>query len=291
MPCKLCDGSNVRRLFDASNTHGRHIIDNKEKFEIYRCADCEVLYIEDIVVDDEYYFKCYPAGYYNTEFNNNLFSNLLNLMGRITISAKVRQILKYFPKKHNRLKILDIGCGRGEFLSSLSDTDFDKYGLEINPAGYRICKEQGIKAYNRQLKDLNFQGDSFDIITLWHVIEHLKEPKETILSIKKILKKDGVLVVATPNTDSLGFRYGKSSWFHLDSPRHLILYNLRSLEYLLHKTGFKIIRQKNIFYDFPLDLFWSVRKSRVKYFIYPLYPVFKFLSKETILFICRQGYF
>lgn len=109
------------------------------------------------------------------------------------------------------------------------------------------------------------------------------------MPIKRILKKDGILVISTPNTDCLGFKYGKSHWFHLDVPRHLILYNRKSLEYLLNKAGFKIIREKNIFYDFPLDLFWSIRKSWMKYFIYPFYPIFKYLSKETLLFICKKG--
>jgi 2-polyprenyl-3-methyl-5-hydroxy-6-metoxy-1,4-benzoquinol methylase len=213
---------------------------------------------------------------------------MMSLFSDISIGLKESRILKFVSCPANaKLKILDIGCGSGEFLAGIDSDRFEKYGLEINLEGVDKCREKNIEVINRDIKNSGFNTGSFDVITMWHVLEHLDKPVDLLLEVRRILKSNGVLVISTPNTDSLGFRYGRDNWFHLDSPRHLILYNFKSLEYLLRRTGFKIIEKRNTFYDFPLDLFWSLRKSRARYFIYPLYPIFKIISKETILLICR----
>lgn len=287
--CKLCDSFNTKKIFNASNIHGRHVLDLEDKFEISKCNNCEVIFIINILIDPEYYSKYYPQNYYNNELSNCVINYLVNLMYKLSVKITERQILENLQlNKKTKLKILDIGCGSGRFLTSISNDRFDKYGIEINPEGYKICIGKKLKVYNQELKDINFEDNVFDIITLWHVIEHLDKPKEIMVSMQRILKKDGIIVISTPNTDSLGFKYGRNMWFHLDAPRHLILYNRKSLEYLLNRTGFKVIQEKNIFYDFPLDLFWSIRRRWMKYFIYPLYPIFKFLERESILFFAKK---
>lgn len=288
MFCKICGSSNVKKIFNTCNIHGRHILSLKDNFEVIRCADCEAIFIANIFIDKEYYAKYYPKNYYN-QSNNNFINYLADSVNRLSTNFKERQILNNLhPDDKLKFKILDIGCGSGNFLNNISDDRFDKYGIEINPEGYKISREKKLKIYNREMKDINFEDNAFDIITLWHVIEHLNSPYEVIIPIQRILKKDGILVINTPNTDSIGFKYGGGIWFHLDAPRHLILYNRKTLEYLLDRTGFKVVSEKNIFYDFPLDLFWSIRRSWRRYFIYPFYPIFKYLSKENLLFICKK---
>ena len=105
--------------------------------------------------------------------------------------------------------------------------------------------------------------------------------------IREILSKKGVLIFQIPNIDSLGFRLGKKLWFHLDLPRHLILHNRKSIEWLCKKTGFEIKYIKYEYYDYPLDLFWSLRKSLLKYLVYPIYPIIKYFSREHLTFICK----
>jgi 2-polyprenyl-3-methyl-5-hydroxy-6-metoxy-1,4-benzoquinol methylase len=159
--------------------------------------------------------------------------------------------LKYSNHVENKkLRILDIGCGNGEFLAHISDTKFEKYGLEINTKGYELCKEKKLNVFNEELKDVQFEDGFFDVITLWHVIEHLEFPHDILQSAKKLLNKEGILIIATPNTNSLGFRYGQQFWYHLDSPRHLVLFNDESLKYILKACGLKTIKQKYLFYDY-----------------------------------------
>ena len=289
MSCKICGSFNITKIFDAANTHGRHVWNKSAEFGIYRCGECEAIFVGDVAVDNEYFSKYYPRDYYASEAGGGLVNQLLGVFGRMIISFKESGILKYFSLPNNaKLKILDIGCGSGEFLANINSCVFEKYGLEVNPQGIARCRERKIKVFDKELKDAGFSSDSFDVITMWHVLEHLDKPADLLLEARRILKNNGILMIATPNTDSLGFRYGRKNWFHLDSPRHLVLYNRKSLGFLLHKTRFKTVDLKNIFYDFPLDLFWSLRGSMCKYFIYPLYPLFKLISEETLLVAARK---
>ena len=287
--CKLCGSLNVKKILTACNIHGRHILNPQDNFGVFRCGDCEVTFIADVLTNPDYYAKYYPPDYYDDGIKSGLIKNLINFASSLSVKIQERRILRNFVRfRKDKLKILDIGCGSGVFLDNISDDRFDKYGIEINPQGYRICKEKRIKTYNQELKSIDFGDSTFDVITLWHVIEHIDKPYDVMATIKRILKNDGILVIATPNTSSLGFKYGQNLWFHLDAPRHLMLYNEKSLGYLVDKAGFAVVLNKNNYYDFVLDLFWSVRESLARYFIYPLYPFFKFFDRETVLLILRN---
>lgn len=289
MNCLVCDSLNVMNIFRACDIHGRKIIDSGNYFEVYKCINCEGIFIPSVIIDKEYYSGNYSTGYYDTKLNSRLINIIINSLEKFTVKIKEKLIVNNLSEKKEKVKIFDIGCGNGQFLNYISSKHFDKYGLEINLEGFNICKEKGINVFNQDLDKVCFDSNFFDVITLWHVIEHSDNPNKMLISIKKILKDDGILLITTPDTNSLGFKYGQSLWFHLDAPRHLTLHNKVSLSYLLEKNGFEIIQRSNFFCDFPLDLFWSVRKSRMKYLIYPLYPFFKFFDRETILFICRKG--
>jgi len=289
MSCKICGSLNIAKVFDAGNTHGRHILDKSAKFGIYRCEDCRVIFVGGIAVDKEYFSKYYPPDYYSSGVKSSFINWILGLFGRMVTAFKESEILRHASRTNNvKLKILDIGCGSGEFLANLSSKSFEKYGQEINPQGLEMCRHRNIEVINKELKESGLTADSFDVITMWHVLEHLDNPAQLLMEAHRILKSNGVLIISTPNTDSVGFKYGRQNWFHLDSPRHIILYNRKSVALLLTKSKFKIKSFKNIFYDFPLDLFWSLRESVCRYFIYPLYPLFKLISGETFLVIARK---
>ncbi len=289
MSCKICGSLNITKIFDAANTHGRHILDESVKFGIYRCNDCSAVFVGSISVDKEYFSKYYPPDYYTSGVKWPLANQVLGLFGRMVLRFKESDILKNACRNGDaKLKILDIGCGSGEFLANISSNIFEKYGQEINPQGQEKCRQRNIEVIDKELKESGLKADFFDVITMWHVLEHLDTPSQLLLEAHRILRKNGVLIIATPNTDSLGFKYGRHKWFHMDSPRHLILYNRKSLSLLLMKAKFKIECFKNIFYDFPLDLFWSLKRSNRKYFIYPLYPLFKIISGETLLVAARK---
>jgi 2-polyprenyl-3-methyl-5-hydroxy-6-metoxy-1,4-benzoquinol methylase len=287
--CKICSSDNIEKVFKSFNTHGKHVIDMQERFQVCRCKDCSLVFLDGVVVNSEYYSKYYQEGYYRGDkVSSGPMKLFLNVLSDFSTNKKKKVILKTVDRKKDKISILDVGCGTGGFLESLEDSRFDKYGCEVSKDGFKVCISKGLSVYHGDVCDVDFKGRKFDVVTLWHVLEHTENPKKVFSRIGEILSDNGVLIFQVPNTDSLGFRIGKEYWFHMDSPRHLNLFSTRSVKKLCSLTGFKIVDVKYEFYDFPLDLFWSVRKSKFKFFIYPLYLIFKAFSREHVTFICKK---
>jgi len=281
--CSICGQRNIKEVLTCLNTHGRYVVDKEEKFLLFRCLSCSTLFpAKEIGVD--YFDKYYDSGYYDTKKENN---DVLRWIFRRIYKKKENYILSYFKKK-NSISLLDMGCGTGEFLINLKSDRFRKYGIEINYDGFRACKDKNLDVFNQDVTMIDFKGKKFDVITLWHVLEHLSNPRDVFGRLKNILSDDGIIIVQTPNPRSLGFRYGRENWFHLDSPRHLNIFDKKSVNYLCKLSGLKIVRVKYEYYDYPLDLFWSLRKSRLRFLAYPLYPFFKFFSKEHLTYIINK---
>ncbi len=288
MKCSLCQSADTKFLFQSSNKHGRHMIDINDTFSVNRCLNCDCIFLFEILVNDSYYQKYYQTDYYNESSNNRTVINMfLKLLGRYSLDQKQKNVLKYMPHDQ-KLKILDIGCGDGVFLHELDGEKFEKYGVEIHKKGIELSRKRGLTVYDKGITEIDFGKKRFDVITLLHVLEHLENPISVFKKIHTILRDDGVLLFSTPNTESLGFKFGKKNWFHLDSPRHLILFNNKSAEYLCNETNFTIENSINEYYDYPLDLFWSLTNSAVKYIVYPMYPLAKFFDQEVLTVVCRK---
>ncbi|RKY36678.1 MAG: hypothetical protein DRP78_03025 [Candidatus Omnitrophota bacterium] len=284
--CPLCKSKKNEFLLKGYNVHGRYLFNKDDVFDLFHCLNCGCIFVGNVDVNQQYYKKYYGSQYYSNSYSGKFIENLLF---KYSISRKEKFILKNFIKKTEKIKILDIGCGDGNFLSKLESTRFKKYGVEISEEGYELSVRQGIEVFKGDFADIDFQDKKFEVITLWHVLEHIEHPVRLFSNVSRILEKGGVLIFETPNVNSFGFRYGGAKWFHLDSPRHLILYNLESVKWLCGRTNFKISEVKNEFYDYPLDLFWSLRATMAKFFVYPLYLFMKIFSKESLTFICRKG--
>lgn len=247
MKCSLCLSSS-KKIFDAQNIHGRIEI-STEKFPVYRCKRCQLIFPGANPNKSSYYKKYYGRGYSRR-------GNWLELMtGKVSLYFKQRLIKKY--KKGGNL--LDIGCGKGGFLVAMPEA-YQKWGVEIDRKSCEHIRRhhQKITVVNSKIEKAQFKGLKFDIITLWHVLEHLSHPEEVLRMIYQYLDVDGVLIIETPNTNSLGFRLAKQKWFHLDCPRHLFLFNTKNLVKFLKKNKFKVVEIKGNFIDYPLDFLWDL---------------------------------
>ena len=290
MKCKVCGSKRTIDIFNSVNAHGRHLICDKDKFVVSRCENCKAVFLKGIKVDKNYYKKYYELGYYDQTGikAGSLLDKILSFMSKLSIQRKERLIRSAVDKKNRKIAILDVGCGSGNFLLALDSSKFDRFGTEINKEGFEIGEKRGLRIFFGDLNKISFGKKKFDAISLWQVLEHVEEPVKLLNKINKLLTPRGVLIFQVPNTDGLGFRIGRKNWFHLDSPRHLILYNPKSIAALCVATGFKIVRIMNEFYDYPLDLFWSARNSLLRSIIYPLYPIFKFFSREHLTYVCAK---
>lgn len=285
--CALCKSAKVKKIFTTKNQHGRHVLDAQDTFDVFSCAECGGTFLEKLNIDTRYYKKYYEEGYYESgNGNRSIIQKFIDLLTKWSVNKKQQLIFRHLGGE-NRIAILDVGCGAGEFLSRLDNIKFIKNGVEINPEAVRICKERGLEIYNQNLLDIDLFDKKFDVITMWHVLEHIHNPIETLVKIRSMLSNRGVLIFEIPNIDSFGYKYGRENWFHMDSPRHLILYNKKSVTKLCTLTGFRIKAIKSIMTDYPLDLFWSIKKSKIRYLFYPFYPIVKWLSQETLIFVCE----
>jgi SAM-dependent methyltransferase len=135
--------------------------------------------------------------------------------------------------------LIDIGCGRGDYLKRMKDLGWNVLGIEPDPASVVLAKKRGIPVVNGTLDEARLPEDTADQITMQHVIEHLPDPATAIHECFRLLRKGGRLVIYTPNNESLGSRVFQRSWLSLDPPRHLFVFSSRSMASLLKKSSFR----------------------------------------------------
>lgn len=144
--------------------------------------------------------------------------------------------------------VLDVGCGTGEFLFGLKDKKgVQAYGVETSDAAAQKGSNLfEIEIFNGELADAPLSPNSFDLITAWWSLEHIPDPEETIVLMKKLLKDEGNMIIGIPNAKSFNAWIFKDRWYHLDCPRHLHLWNIHAINMLLKRNGLKI---KSIVFD------------------------------------------
>ncbi len=165
------------------------------------------------------------------------------------------KLIKRLAKKS--AEVLDIGCGTGEFLYTIKEF-YNTYGIEPDLDAAVYAREQlGLVVYNGFLETVDLPEVKFDIVTLWHSLEHISKPVETIQKIEKILKSDGKVIIALPNVASFDARLYRHHWVALDAPRHLWHFTPQTIELIAKKTGFRVVQKGAL----PLDLFYNVLMS------------------------------
>jgi SAM-dependent methyltransferase len=135
-------------------------------------------------------------------------------------------------------RILDVGCGLGFLLSGLSDK-YEKYGVEISKFAAKHAGKWG-KIYCGDLYGAAYPDEHFDVVVLYHVIEHIEDPAKIILEIKRILKKEGYLVLGTPDFDSGCARRFGNNYRLLHDQTHVSLFTNESMHRFLRDYGFEI---------------------------------------------------
>ncbi len=137
-------------------------------------------------------------------------------------------------------RVLDVGCGRGVVLGALANRGFEVHGVEISKEATVGADPRAEIRIAPKLSEAGYEAGYFDEVLIWHVLEHLHDPRGTLEEARRILRPGGRLVVAVPNFSSLQARWTGASWFHLDAPRHLYQFPLSALVRLVEDVGFAV---------------------------------------------------
>jgi len=187
--------------------------------------------------------QVYGENYYTSTAAK--FNHAIEAWSRWAGNSRARKLLARSKAKESVLNVLDFGCGRGVLLEGFRAEGHRVFGIERSDSGFDCLPDVSSKS----LQELIVSGSQFDIIVLWHVLEHLDEPETTITEIHRLLKDDGKLYIEVPNFGSIQERLFKSHWFHLDIPRHLTHFTSTSLEQLMARNGLKLTQLKTFSFD------------------------------------------
>ena len=143
-------------------------------------------------------------------------------------------------------KVLDYGCGTGDFLNFLSKKKYKTAGIETNFHARSQCKEKGLNVVSSWEK---LPNNKYDLITLWHVLEHVPDLEQCLRSIQTQLKKKGALLIAVPNLNSFDAQYYEKHWAAFDVPRHLWHFSKDGMKKLVKPFGFELVRTHPLMLD------------------------------------------
>ncbi|MEI6646136.1 MAG: class I SAM-dependent methyltransferase [bacterium] len=284
MHCPVCRSESTQLLFRSENRHGRSLQEPHTEFNVYQCHSCGLVGLPDVETDELYYKLYYPQGYHSPK-QTRLLESVWGRVSSFLVQYKVKLIKRYIETP---CKLLDVGCGTGGFLKQLDGCSFDAHGLEPVKEAVAAAQQAGLQVTQGNILTDSLAPESYDVVTLWHVFEHIKDPTVALNRIHAILKPGGVLVMSMPNVNSLACRLGKKYWFHLDSPRHLWLYKETNIKMILSSTRFKVESCSYLPFEFPLDLLWSIKHSLFGKFLLLFYPVLKVFDRQNMLIIARK---
>ena len=221
-PCPVCDAGTARARFAIEGMLSRIAI----------CADCGLGRLHPLPADAEVE-SFYPDAYYGSP--GRKFESTVEAFVRAVGARHVRFLARGLA---GDARILDLGCGRGVLLGALLDRGFEVHGVEWSVEAARGADPRAEIRIAPRLHDAGYPEAHFDEVIVWHVLEHLSDPRGTLEEVHRILRPGGRLVVAVPNFGSAQARWARASWFHLDVPRHLYHFPIPALRRLLERTGY-----------------------------------------------------
>jgi len=283
--CPLC-GCEKNELF--LKTQDRFNLNDGLKFKIVACSECKFTFLNPRPKPESisaFYESEDYQPFLSTQSGLNFWDRIYLAVRSFTLAGKRRKIFKL----KRRGSLLDIGCGTGEFLYEMRGHGWQVEGLEMEKKAAEFARtEYNLSVQTQELQDCDFSDQSFDVITLWHVLEHLYEPKESLKKMRNLLKDNGFILIAVPNISSFDARFYKTNWVALDAPRHLFHFTPETMRAFC-KTAGLVIQE---FYQLPLDAFFNclmseriiLKSSALGKLLFPLHFLRGFLMAKISIF-------
>ena len=243
--CLICGSANSEPFLTCKD----YTVSQKE-FVIRACKDCGFKFTSPRP-DDKDLGAYYKAESYvsHSDTKKGFVNNVYHKVRSYTLIKKLQLVMQHTRLKQG--KILDYGAGTGAFLETCKKNKWEAYGIEPDETARKVMAEKFSISTYVSLTDA--QGDKayaeFDVITAWHVLEHVPDLKETIESFKKLLKEKAILVVAVPNPESHDAKHYKECWAAYDVPRHLWHFAPKDMTKLMTDSGFKLVQTLPMVFD------------------------------------------
>lgn len=240
--CPVCHSDNINHIITAKD-----FLVSSEEFQISSCQECGLRFTNPRPDDSQL------AGYYDSneyishsDEGSTLVSSLYKIARTFTLQRKRKLIEKLSQNK----RLLDVGCGTGHFLDYCQQHDWRINGVEPN----ELARKQAEAKTNIPIQEdlAEIANTTFEVITLWHVLEHLPNLEQTMNQLKSLLAPSGVLIIALPNFEAYEASVFEEYWAAYDVPRHLYHFNQKAIKHLANNHGLKIART----YPMKLDSFY-----------------------------------
>lgn len=240
LPCPVCENPSAALRCHLTD---RVFRTTSERVPLYECHGCGLLFLDPGRLEKSL-AEYYPPGYWWDEGGRTA---VLEGAYRKWMVARdhLRFVSSSVPSPAGT-RLLDIGCGSGLFVRLAAAAGFDAFGLETSHEAVAAARRMGVSGVIEGTEEsLIESGETYDLITLFHTLEHIPEPFRYLRRIQKLLKKPGLLVVQVPNRASFQARLFGWRWYGLDCPRHVCNYSTYAVLYLLGRCGFRIRRVRH----------------------------------------------
>ncbi len=234
--CPLCSSTDTNFSF------------SKKGFEVYECQNCKLLFTCPVPKSSEVYSEDYFSGatsgygYVDYDADKEPMTSVFNKYLDLVSSFGVRSG-----------KLLDIGAATGFFMKIAKTRGFSVSGIEISAFAAQKGRKEGLEIVTGDLIEHKYGNESFDVITMFDVLEHVPDPKAIIFEVRRILKKDGLLLVNTPDAESLLAKILGKNWHLIMPPEHINYFSPKNLGDYLSKNGFSVLLSTKIGKRFTLQ--------------------------------------
>lgn len=230
--CPICGGKEFELFMETKD-----FMITKESFSLVSCKSCNFIFTNPIPDKNEIsrYYKSEDYVSHSSS-KKGLINTVYNVVRKFTLKQKVGWIKKYAQTG----SLLDVGCGTGHFLKAAQDAGYEALGLEPDEEARGFARKENEVNVHPIENLYHLDVASYDVITMWHVLEHVYELKEDLAQIEKLLKSNGTLFIAVPNCGSQDANIYKEYWAAYDVPRHLYHFRENDIKNLFQEFGMRL---------------------------------------------------
>lgn len=255
--CPVCGSSRIR--------HGlkcRDYLVSGMVFPVDKCLDCGLGFTQHIpsgdVMGSFYKSENYVS---HSDTRKGIVNQLYHRVRTIMLTRKQKLIQRYTRDRNG--KLLDIGCGTGYFIHHMQKAGWEVHGVEPDPDARKIAESLVGQPVSDTEGLFKLENAGSDVVTMWHVLEHVDDPGAYLAQIHALLKAGGYFIAAVPNHESFDARLYKEDWAAYDVPRHLWHFSPRAIRKLAEGHGFRLVgKQRMPFDSFYVSILSEKNKKR-----------------------------